>query len=487
MKQKWNSVACAALKSRKLYINNVKMLDRCAEDPFTDTISSLVAKNFEKLIQCIQNSENFPFVGVNFSGWYWKVSNSNVKKFFRLFGTKVRRLVLDSNFQSSASIIELLVKFMPNVEYLEVKEVGNFSRMQSTANLLHMKGKRICLPSLKVLVIHYDGSSRFGAGKQAFCSEVIFAAPRLQTIENFHCSLMEALVGSGKIYAASSLYFTPDIIRDGSHCKQFLQGACQIKTLVIDRCIEAVNYTEREVHGFSDDLFALLSASSNTLEHLKTNPLAIVKGSRFPVMKVLKSLHIAHDIGRMRNVSPANILNSYRIFLDAKDIEACFPALERVRLELATGAFSFLYRYFGNPYFDENMAIFPTVKVLELACQLDVNSIMEMAKIFPNVTHVRIDWAKCFQASNSVPTIWRLPSSVEKLDIHGFRIPWDRNGVINNGVALDSFFTGIPEDICLNLRAAPMQAIDPVLLRTLPSIVNLKSKYFTRDLQVIST
>ena len=427
----------------------------------------------------IQRNVNFPFKGFQLSDSFMGGTAEELwREFLSYHSHKFTRLYLGSFLKQSeiaSRLCEVLENYFRHVEVIDMSSIlFPYGMRMNHVELKYLYSdlKRLHLPKLKKLVL--PSCIGLGDAIRVFVRGIIEAAPALQSIEEFKPGLATT-ISERKMSLVSTMKFD----RPEESSEPFLELADNPPYRLSHLALEEIVDSEFQP-GFRyarlQALKAVLMASRKTLKSFIMRDF----GYQLEDMPVFPKLERLEVVG-----NAINCPTTYRLF--PRDVSSIFPALKMVTIRLegylnnnsATVARAEPLKFF---LWDEPMS---TVTSLSFHFSLEKHGIQFLGKIFPDVTELCIDWETCYRAGgrhidrrNDFWDLWTVPFRLQRLEIHGLN-PW-----VQKDFSVDSFLTGIPENVCRNLREQKYteRPIDPFYhdaIRGYPSLLQLEdSKLF---------
>ena len=417
----WNQRASSVMKQRPPWI----------------TVDSASDK-FNALYTCVRKSQDFPFRGLHIT---WKNrrhgrknANLSVQRYLEKFGKLHTHLRLEALFCKNAGT---LLSCLSKMTFLEVEEFLKFQWLLP-----------FCMPSLRT--VSFKGVS---FATQNVLKEIFLASPCLEKIEHvdsFCQDLIAAIWDTERVKLVSSMILRGYTLSP-EKCHKLVANPPALTSLTINGSYS--NSSRQLLAAMKSVLFA----SKDTLKTLSLEEVC-VQLDEIPLFAQLEELSVTTG-------------GSYWFSMLPTLSDTHFPKLRRIRLKMGDVPTkeSYLEKYESEAF----ETPVKTVTLLELDGMLFPNDVKFLAKVFPQVCHIRLKYPRTcygnYSEFDTATSVWLLREfkSLIKLDIRGFPLNSSKDALdglkpavprrkIHTVTSVDQFLTGIPrEEICAKLGSLP--------------------------------
>ena len=409
---------------------------------------------FRNLYDCMQNSSDFPFCGLDltvcFKSYWTSCYFQRASELFSRFGSNFTHLRSTCSTKMNAKLTEVfLSKASSTVQYLELRRACK-----------EIQAPGLTLPSLRTLnFCHLDGSDE----DEELLTQIIGGACILQEIQYVNTksdAVMAAIRRCNRLSCVSSLIISSEtpsqifrelVMNPPSLLGLDLQndGVHQEGNSFCAECLETVE--------------ALLQTSQLSLKWLKVYV--------FPQELKLKGDYVFPKLEML----DLTLEDQGSVVFDGVS-RNMFPRLRKVRLDSRRFG---LFREEIESIFCHQECYEPweTVETLELHHYTDRNTMRFIGPIFPRVSYVVVNyehWKNGGWSEGPDDTqheVWMLSIFPELTRLHILNLPY-------KVCFMDSFLTGIPLNMASRLRERAKQEIESGIMeifRARRSIVELKS------------
>ena len=370
----WNKAASSVMKQRPAWIQ-------------VDSASL----RFDALYKCASNSQDFPFRGLYIT---WEDhsrgrTNANlaVQRYLKKFGQLHTHLRLETMFCKKAGT---LLSFLSEMKFLEVQDCSYGDGLNGYVD-------PPCTPSLRIL--SFKGLER--GGRQVL-KEIVLAGSSLEKIEHVDGTskdLVAAIWDTDRVKLVSSMTLRGYSLSTDI-CHKLVENPPTLTSLTVSgikyKCIPQLAAMK-----------SVLFASQHTLKALSLQYMH-VQPDEMPVFTQLEELSSVATRSR----------NWFQIFPTCSRTH--FPKLRRIQLEVGDAPMK--QSYLENNELQDFEKPVETVSVLDLKGRLFPNDAKYLAKLFPQVSHVRVQYpqASCGNSEfDTATSVWFLREfqSLRKLDV----------------------------------------------------------------------